>query len=225
MIYGYARISKPTQNIDRQIRNIKELKRDAVIYQEAYTGTKQERPQWQKLIKKLKCGDTVIFDSVSRMSRNADEGFTDYELLYNMGVSLIFIKEPHINTDTYKQAVTNEIQLTGNEIADEYIKTTNRVLMILAKQQIKLSFEQAQKEVEDLHARTSEGMKTAALNGKQIGRAKGAKITTTKSIEAKKIIQKHSIDFGGSLTDKEVMRMVGNISRNTYYKYKREMKD
>lgn len=104
------------------------------------------------------------------MSRNADEGFADYESLYNMGISLVFIKEPHINTDTYKQALANEIQLTGNEIADEYIKATNRVLMILAKQQIKLAFEQAQKEVDDLHKRTSEGIKTAKIAGKQIGR-------------------------------------------------------
>ena len=70
---------------------------------------------------------------------------------------------------------------------------------MLAKQQIKLAFEQAQKEVDDLHRRTSEGMKTAALNGKKIGRQSGVTIVTKKSIEAKKIIQKHSIDFGGSL--------------------------
>ena len=37
------------------------------------------------------------------MSRNADEGFTLYELLYNQGVNLVFLKEPHINTDTYRK--------------------------------------------------------------------------------------------------------------------------
>ncbi|MFR7821230.1 recombinase family protein [Candidatus Pseudoruminococcus sp.] len=225
MIYGYARISKPTQNIDRQIRSIKNYDGTATIFKEAYTGTKQDRPEWIKLNKRLKSGDTVIFDSVSRMSRNAIDGFSEYEVLYQKGINLIFIKEPHINTLTYKNALNQQIAATGNEIADTYIEATNKVLMILAKQQIKLAFEQAQKEVDDLHKRTAEGMQTAKLNGKQIGRKKGTTVVTKKSIKAKKIIQKHSIDFGGSLTDKEVMLMIGKITRNTYYKYKKELKN
>ena len=96
--------------------------------------------------------------------------------------------------------------------------------MILAKQQIKLAFDQAEKEVTDLHKRTAEGMQTAKNNGRQIGRRQGAEIVTKKSIEAKKLILKHSLDFGGSLTDKEVMQMIGGIARNTFYKYKRELK-
>lgn len=224
MIYGYARISTPSQSMDRQIRNIQEFNNGATIISESYTGTKQDRPEWVKLMKKVKENDTIIFDSVSRMSRNADEGFNDYEKLYNMGICLIFLKERHIDTDVYKTALTQQIKTTGNEIADTYIEATNKVLMILAKQQIKLAFEQAEKEVTDLHKRTSEGMKTAKLKGKRIGRQQGETVITKKSISAKRIILKHSIDFGGSLTDKEVMQMIGKISRNSYYKYKRELK-
>ena len=223
-IYGYARISRPTQNIDRQIRNIEEYNDTAIIFKEAYTGTTQERPQWKRLLSKVKSGDTIIFDSVSRMSRNAEEGFTEYQQLYNDGINLVFLKEHHIDTATFKSALSQQIELTGNEIADEYIKATNNVLMILAKQQIRLAFEQAQKEVDDIHNRTSEGLKTAKLNGKRVGRQQGETVTTKKSVAAKQIILKHSIDFGGSLTDKEVMQMIGGISRNTYYKYKKELK-
>lgn len=224
MIYGYARISTPSQSIERQIRNIKEFDNNTIIISESYTGTKQDRPEWVKLLKKMKVNDTIIFDSVSRMSRNADEGFREYEKLYNMGVNLIFLKERHIDTATYRNALNKQISTTGNEIADTYIEATNKVLMILAKQQIKLAFEQAEKEVEDLHKRTSEGMKTAKLKGKRVGRCQGETVTTKKSISAKQIILRHSIDFGGSLTDKEVMQMIGDISRNTYYKYKKELK-
>ena len=223
-IYGYARISRPTQNIDRQIRNIEEYNDTAIIFKEAYTGTTQERPQWKRLLSKVKSGDTIIFDSVSRMSRNAEEGFTEYQQLYNDGINLVFLKEHHIDTATFKSALSQQIELTGNEIADEYIKATNNVLMILAKQQIRLAFEQAQKEVDDIHNRTSEGLKTAKINGKRVGRQQGETVTTKKSVAAKQIILKHALDFGGSLTDKEVMQMIGNISRNTYYKYKRELK-
>lgn len=224
MIYGYARISTPSQSMDRQIRNIQEFNNGATIISESYTGTKQDRPEWVKLLKKVKENDIIIFDSVSRMSRNADEGFNEYEKLYNMGVNLIFIKERHIDTYTYKNALSQQINTTGNEIADTYIEATNKVLMILAKQQIKLAFDQAEKEVKDLHKRTSEGMKTAKLKGKRVGRQQGETVTTKKSISAKQIILKHSVDFGGSLTDKETMQMIGKISRNSYYKYKKELK-
>ena len=112
-IYGYCRISRKQQNIERQIRNIKKDYPDAVILQEAYTGTKIDRPEWVKLYKIAKEGDTIIFDSVSRMSRNAEEGFQAYEDLYNRGVNLVFIKEPHINTSTYKNAASKNIAMTG----------------------------------------------------------------------------------------------------------------
>ena len=222
MRYGYCRISRPKQSIERQIRNIKAQYQDSVIVQEVFTRTRMDRRQWQLLMKRVKAGDTIIFDSVSRMSGNAEEGFAAYEELFNRGVNLVFLKEPHINTDTYKKALENNVQLTGSNV-DYILEGVNRYLMELAKEQIRLAFEQSEKEVEDLHQRTREGIETARLNGKQIGRKKDAKITTKKSLAAKEIIRKHSRDFNGTLSDVEVMQLTG-LSRNTYYKYKRELK-
>lgn len=78
VIYGYTRISRKEQFIERQIRNIKLEYPTAIILKEAYTGTKMNRPEWIKLRKKVKSGDTIVFDSVSRMSRNANEGVETY---------------------------------------------------------------------------------------------------------------------------------------------------
>lgn len=223
-VYGYCRISTRQQSMERQIRNIKSEYNDAIIVAEVYTGTKlQERPEWNKLYKKLKTGDTVVFDSVSRMSRNAEDGFALYEELYNKGIELVFLKEPHISTSTYKKALQNNIQLTGTNV-DFILEGINKYLLSLAKEQIRLAFEQSEKEVQDLHQRTKEGIETARLNGKQIGQKQGAKLTTKKSIEAKKLIQKHSKDFDGTLSDADCMKLIG-LARNTYYKYKRELKE
>lgn len=224
MTYGYCRISRQTQSIERQARNITEYDSKAKLIKEAYTGTTQERPAWLKLRRGLKPGDTVIFDSVSRMSRNAAEGFREYQELFDAGINLVFLKERHIDTETYKTALQSGIDMTGNQIADIYIEATNRVLMILAQQQIELAFLQAEKEVQDLHERTAEGMKTAKLNGKQIGRPVGAVVVTKKSVHAKAVIKQHSRDFGGTLNDTDVIKLIGNISRNSYYKYKAELK-
>lgn len=221
-IYGYCRISTNKQNIERQYRNILSLYPNAIIVEEVYSGTKiQGRKEWNKLFKIVEQGDTIIFDSVSRMSRNADEGFELYEELYSRGIELIFIKEPHINTTTYKQALTNNIQMTGTNV-DFILEGINKYLLSLAKEQIKLAFIQSEKEVKDLQQRTKEGIETARLNGKQIGQAKGVKLITKKSIEAKEQIQKYSKDFKGTLKDTEVIKLIG-ISRNSYYKYKKEI--
>lgn len=222
MEYGYCRISTAKQSIERQIRNIKRSYPEALIIEEVYTRTSLNRREWQKLFSKATEGDTIIFDSVSRMSGNATEGFTAYEELYNRGVNLVFLKEPHINTSTYKKALENNVQLTGGSV-DYILDGVNKYLMALAKEQIRLAFEQSEKEVEDLHQRTREGIETARLNGKQIGQKPGAKLTTKKSIAAKEVIIKHSKDFNGTLTDAEVMKLAG-LARNTYYKYKRELK-
>ena len=220
-VYGYCRISTRKQSIERQERNIKAEYGDAIIFKEAYTGTKIDRPVFNKLLKIVNKGDTIVFDSVSRMSRNSEEGFILYQELFNKGVELVFLKEKHINTETYKKALTNNIQLTGTNV-DFILEGVNKYLLALAKEQIKIAFDQAEKEVEDLHQRTKEGIETARLNGKQIGQKKGIKLTTKKSIIAKEQIIKYSKDFNGTLKDIEVMKLIG-IARNSYYKYKKEL--
>ena len=231
-IYGYCRISKKTMNIERQERNIKDVYPEAHIIKEAYTGTTTAgRKELDKLLKIVKENDTIVFDSASRMSRNADEAIALYEELFNRNVNLIFLKEPHINTETYKRTLDNQIDLnmnTGNEATDTFInsiiKALNNYTIDLAKEQIKLVFAQAQKEVDDLHMRTAEGLITAKLNGKQIGQPKGTKLITKKSVEAKEKIKKYSKSFDGNLSDDEVIKLTG-ISRKTYYKYKKEIKE
>ncbi len=223
MIYGYCRISTDKQNIERQIRNIHKAYPDAVIKQEIYTGTKTDgRKMFEYLLKIVRAGDTIVFDSVSRMSRNAETGFQIYQELYDKGVELVFMKEPHINTATYKKALSNNIEMTGTK-TDIILKAINEYLMELATEQIIIAFEQSEKEVSDLHQRTKEGIETARRNGKQIGRSHGVSVTTKKSVKAKQEILKYSKDFGGTLTDVDCMRMIG-IARNTYYRYKSELR-
>lgn len=221
-IYGYARISKPQQSIDRQIRNIQSEYPDAHILQEAYTGTKMSRPEWKKLYKKVKPGNTIVFDSVSRMSRSADEGVQTYFELYERGVNLVFLKEHYIDTAIYKKNMRDKIELQGTD-EDEIFKGLNNYFRKLAERQIRIAFEQSEKEVKDLQQRTKEGIETARLQGKQIGQKPGVKIATKKSIAAKKEILKYNKDFGGSLNDLDCIRLIG-LARNTYYKYKRELK-
>ena len=229
-IYAYCRVSTKHQRIARQITNITELYPKAIIIREFYTGTTQNRPEWEKFILKVKKDDTIVFDSVSRMARNSAEGFQDYKMLYERGVHLVFLNEPLINTsvlDATKNKLLNINIETGNTAVDQFFKGNieliNNFIMALAEEQIKAAFDQAEKEVVDLHSRISQGIREAKQNGTQIGLIQGTTLTTKKSIECKAIIRKHAKDFGGTLDDPDVMKLCG-CSRNSYYKYKREIK-
>lgn len=95
--------------------------------------------------------------------------------------------------------------------------------MALAEEQIKSAFIQAEKEVSDLHSRISQGMRESKKNGTKIGLEKGTKLTTKKDIQCKAIILKHAKDFGGTLDDADIIKLCG-CAKNSYYKYKKELK-
>ncbi len=229
-IYGYARISTRQQTINRQITNIQKEYPDVIrIYTDEITGRKIERPGWNKLMKTVKSGDTIIFDEVSRMSRNAKEGFAVYKELYEKGINLVFLKESYVNTDSYKEALKGAINIdvnSGDQAADglinDIMKAVNRFMFIKLEQDIYAAFADAQREVDYLSQRTKEGLREAKAKGNIPGRRAGNKITTKKSIEAKEKILKYSKYFYGSNSDEEVMKIIG-LSRNTYYKYKKEL--
>lgn len=226
-IYGYARVSTAKQNLQRQIDNINNYSKLNRIYAEKYTGTKVAgRQEFSKLKHQVeidvKAGRkvTIIFDSVSRMSRNASEGVQQYFEWFDMGVNLVFLNEPAINTESYRKSM-HKISLTGDKV-DFVLAGINQYLMELAKEQIIVSFNQAEKEASDIRKRVKEGMRVAKENGIQAGRREGSKLTTKKEIAAKEIIRKHSKVFNGTLADADVMKLAG-VSRPTYYKYKAEL--
>lgn len=222
MVRGYCRISKRTQNIERQIRNILKEYPNAKLYTEAYTGTKMKgRKEFERLLKEVQTGDIIVFDSVSRMARNAQEGTELYFDLFEKGVELVFLKEHYIDTSVYSDNLRDKIQLTGAD-EDEIFIGINNYFKILAKKQILIAFEQAQKEVDDLHQRTKEGIETARLKGKQIGQKQGTKLNIKKKEPMKIEIKSKSKDFEGTYTDKDLIKVLG-IARNTYYKYKKEL--
>lgn len=226
MVYGYVRISTKKQNIERQVRNILREYPKAKIYEEIYTGTKLDnRKEFQKLLKVVKGGDVIVFDSVSRMSRNAADGYNLYMELFEKGVNLVFLKERYIDTDVFNKALNIDIPLTSNEIANISINATKEILKVIAKEQIKVAFEQSEKEVKDLQKRTEEGLETARNNGKTLGYPKGRKNKELPKIKkAKEIILKHSKECNGKLNASEVSKLA-SISRTTYYKLVAEMKE
>lgn len=260
-IYGYVRVSTLEQNKERQIQNILRDYPKAVIMTEEYTGKTMDRPVWSKLYSKLKKGDVVVFDEVSRMSRNAEEGFKVYQELFEKGCQLIFLKEPYLNTDVFSGQIQRATVKTGKDYLDQGLKI---ILMGVAEEQIKIAFEQSQAETDLRAQRAGEGIAEAKKHNEelevlypdtfkdhpeysQIGREKGDKLTIKKAEPIKALIRKYSRDFEGTLSDMELLGVLSTktvkipnkkrsgkveereisakLSRNTLYKYKKEMRE
>jgi DNA invertase Pin-like site-specific DNA recombinase len=223
-IIGYCRISNYKQSIKRQIENISKYNTQAEIVEETFTGTTSKRPLWSNVRKRVTKGDIIIFDSVSRMSRNSDEGIKEYFELMEKGVILEFLKEPYINTEIFQEQLKgyNNIYTDENDLKPLFdgIKET---LKRLAEKQIKIAFEQAEKEVKDLQQRTKEGLRTAKANGVKLGQ-QNEKLITKKSIAMKEKIKKINVKFGGKMNNEETMKTL-KIARNTLYKYLKELQE
>ena len=212
MIYGYCKTFTANQNVERQIRNILSVFPDAEIHQEEHTGRKlYAHKEFDEIIKQVKPGDTIVFDSINQMGYDADDSVVSYLDLFDKEINLVFLKEHHIDTNTYKSVLPSTIPITETI----YIKK-------LIEKQIRLTLKQSQKKTNDFRKQIAKGIETARQNGKQIGQKKGTTLHIKKKAPAKALIEKHSKDFRGTLPDGEVMKLIG-LSRNTYYKYKKEL--
>ncbi len=217
MIYGYARVSTKTQKLDRQITNLIQAGAEK-LYTEKFTGTTTDRTQWQKLLKAVKSGDTIVFDSVSRMSRTAADGVSDYFNLLDSGVKLVFLNEPHINSDVYGDSLLSaeSIKADDTDLNDTVLKGIRDYMVKLAERQIKIAFEQAEKEAKDIKTRVKQGI---ANSSKDSG-AKSGNTHAAKAIPVEKI--KHYIATHEKVNKSDLARYLG-VSRPTAIKWLSEI--
>lgn len=223
MIYGYCRVSTQHQSLERQRTKILRAYPEAKLFEDKWTGREMRRPNWDKLRKQLRKGDTVVFDSVSRMSRSADEGVKEYEELFASEINLVFIEQPSINTETYRAALKQSIPMTGTKV-DPILKGVNDFLINLAREQVRAAFDEAEHEVIERRRMTKEGIAERKRNDLPVGRASGTTYETKKSKTMKEKIRKMAKAFDGNMTDSEIIETL-KLARNTYYKYKREIAD
>lgn len=237
-VYAYLRVSTAKQKFGRQINNIRKGYPmhipDENIIREVFTGTQQQRPAWLDLRKKLKAGDTIVFDEVSRMSRNAEEGLQDYMELYEQGINLVFIKDAYVNTDRYRESVktANAQNLdrldaaTGDKMLDDLLnfltKWINDYMGAQVRRDIEAAFKRAEGEIDHLSERTIAGMEANDAADKISKARKGKRFETVRSLTAKIAILDKAGAFAGANTDRDTARIVG-VSDRTYFRYKEEL--
>ncbi len=192
-IYGYVRVSSTDQNEDRQMIELKEKGlREQWIYMDKQSGKDFNRPNYQKMIKKLQSGDLLYILSIDRLGRNYNEILEQWRILTKeIGIDVCVIDMPLLDTRNGKD-------LMGTFIAD-------LVLQIL-------SFV-AENERENIKKRQAQGIAAAKAKGVKFGRPEIAIPDDFGDIV--KAFQKNKITFD------EVLLKTG-MKKTTFYRKLRE---
>ena len=195
-IFGYVRVSSKEQNEARQMETMrKEGIEERDIFIDKASGKNFQRPQYQLLKQMVREGDTVVFDSITRMGRNMDDTMKEYKWFVENGVQLRFIKEPMINT--------------SNEHDDVMKRAIQTIILTLLT-----AF--AEKEREEIKTRQAEGIAVAKAQGKHLGRPK---TEITQEFE-----QAYKQWKENEITAVEAMKKV-NVPRSTFYRIVKEYEE
>lgn len=150
MDYGYARVSTKEQNEQRQIIALTQFGlSEKYIYVDKQSGRDFERPQYRRLVRKLKDGDTLVVKSIDRLGRNYEEILEQWRVITKEKAAAIVVLDMPL-LDTRKSR-----DLTGTLIADIVLQLLSYV---------------AQTEREFIRQRQAEGIAAAKLRGVQFGR-------------------------------------------------------
>ncbi|OJD62315.1 recombinase family protein [Bacillus sp. NH11B] len=197
--FGYVRVSSKDQNEERQIQNMKDLGiEDRDIFIDKESGKNMERENYQMLKRLVRTGDTIVFDSLTRLGRNMNDTLEEFRYYEKHKVNLQFIKEPYINVN-YIGESTNDV------IQSAIQKATLTILSAFAE-----------KERIDIKQRQAEGIALARKQGKRLGRPP-VEITE----EFKDAYKEWK---SGSITAVEAMKKYG-IKRSSFYKLAKQYEE
>ena len=152
-VYGYVRVSTKEQREDRQMIALEELSipRDR-IFMDKLSGKNFERPQYRRLIRKLKKGDVLIVKSIDRLGRNYEEILNQWQkITKEIQADIAVLDMPLLDTRKRGQ------DLTGTFVADLVLQILSYV---------------AQTERENIRQRQMEGIAAAKMRGVRFGRPK-----------------------------------------------------
>ena len=149
-LFGYIRVSTKEQNLDRQLVAMRDFGvREELIYQEKISGKSFDRPEYAKLVKLIRKGDTLVIKSIDRLGRNYDEILEQWRIITKeKEISVVVLDMPLLDTRQGRD-------LTGTLIADIVLQLLSYV---------------AQTEREFIHQRQAEGIAAARANGVVFGR-------------------------------------------------------
>lgn len=149
-IYGYVRVSTREQNEDRQLIALREVGvSDKNIFMDKQSGKDFERPQYKKLLRKMKKDDLLYIKSIDRLGRNYEEILQQWRIITkDKGVDIVVLDMPLLDTRRGKD-------LMGTFLSDIVLQVLSFV---------------AENERTNIKQRQAEGIAVAKAQGIKFGR-------------------------------------------------------
>ena len=189
-IYGYIRVSTREQNEDRQVIALREVGvPERNVYIDKQSGKDFERPQYKKLLRKMKKDDLLYIKSIDRLGRNYAEILEQWRFLTKeKGIDIVVLDMPLLDT-------RQDRDLTGTLIADIVLQLLSYV---------------AQTEREFIHQRQREGIAAAKARGVRFGR---------EAIPVpENFLEVRARWTGGEFNSRQAAALLG-VSQNTFLKW------
>ncbi len=184
-MYAYARVSTKDQNLDRQLEAFRELNiNNKNIFCDKQSGKDFERINYQKLIKKMNCGDVLVIKSIDRLGRNYDMIIEQWHKITKViGADIIVLDMPLLDT---REKASN---LTGKLISDIVLQLLSYV---------------AETERANIKQRQLEGIRIAKEKGISFGRPK--KCYDKEFIDIIILYINHKINLNTALNELHIKR-------------------
>lgn len=211
MIYGYINVNTGIKSDEAELL-LKKTYKDIKIYQE-----NESKDILKTLLSEAKEGDTVIIFNLLELCHdkietdcNKDELIKNidltYQYIFNQGINLELVDQPELNAINYRQAIMEHITTTSSPVI--------AAVSTLLSTQIKLSVIKSIGEIYEPDSVKKKPLKR--------GIRKGTDLITQKEKTSKKYMKEHLIEFGGDMSNTEIIKKLG-IAKNTFFKYKREL--
>ena len=221
--FAYCSSGCTRPQFEKQISNINQKYPNAIIIKELYSQTLTDRTELKKLIAQLEQDDTLIVNSMDRLSRDPEELLSYYKELTARGVKLIFINQPFMNTDIY----TTSYHQMAAQLSESDSQIYADGLYGLLKAQIAVILDKSWEDLQEHRSQMKVSYDLARQEEKKNGHLTGKRYESRKSFMIKELIRQYHQQFDGTMNDIQTMEQIrnemGTISRNTYYKYKKEL--
>ena len=169
-------------------------------------------------LKSFKEGDKVVTAKIRNLELPGSSASDTYQMIFNTGADIIILDSPALSSEIFKKTLIQKTRGTSVKETELIIAAVTEIL------NLQIEAELNKKENETIPIPKDE---IQEIRPKKISdRAKKDQkiIVTKKEVESKKFIRENLIDFGGTMTNNEIMDAL-HLARNSYYKYKKKVSE
>lgn len=220
-IYGYCYLRTAYESSSYQINRILEKYPEAEIIESSYTSSNGITD----FINSFKEDDILVISDLIRLfnenSEKSDqinqikEILENYETIFAKGVDIVILDSPHLNSDIFRTALT----LNNTKDKDALVAAVSYVLEHQIESEVKKILS-SKKEQMKYQKKYNDGMSVQ----KHPGNIKGLGYFSKLEDPCKEFIRTRVKEFGGDLTNEQAIEELG-VARNTYFKYKKQVKN